>query len=152
MPLNSISVIGPRVLRPHSPYRVALAGGTRTQSLYVAVEGRRANGEQFTQGRETQLQSGSSRILDLDVSTISGYTLRLLSFVSPHKQILNNQQIGDPGPGTYSLVARSTSGPTFSSSAPIVYQARSFCIFIQSDKRVYQPGDTISFRVVALDK
>lgn len=124
--VQCISVVGPRMLRPHSPYRVALAGGPRTDSIYVAIEGRRANGEQFTQGKETQVQSGSSRVIDIE--------------------------IGDPGPGSYLLIARSTSGPKFSSSAPVVYQPRSFCVFIQTDKRVYQPGDTISFRIITLDK
>ncbi|CAG9098707.1 unnamed protein product [Plutella xylostella] len=121
-----VSVVGPRILRPYSPYRVAVAGGPRAQSLYVAIEGRRANGEQFQQGREVQVQPGSSRLVDLDV--------------------------GEPGPGQYSLVASSTSGPHFASSAPLIYQARSFCVFIQTDKRVYQPQDTIYFRVIALDK
>ncbi|KAG7311407.1 hypothetical protein JYU34_002449 [Plutella xylostella] len=124
--VQCVSVVGPRILRPYSPYRVAVAGGPRAQSLYVAIEGRRANGEQFQQGREVQVQPGSSRLVDLDV--------------------------GEPGPGQYSLVASSTSGPHFASSAPLIYQARSFCVFIQTDKRVYQPQDTIYFRVIALDK
>lgn len=121
-----ISVLGPRVLRPYSSYTVAIAGGARAYTLYVAVEGRRANGEQFNQGREVQVPAGESRLIELD--------------------------IGDPGPGQYALVARSTSGPLFSSSASLQYQPRSFCVFVQTDKRVYQPGDTINFRVIALDK
>lgn len=66
--IHSISVVGPRVLRPFGSYRVAIAGGSRAHSLYVAVEGRRANGEQFTQGREVQVQAAASRIIELDVS------------------------------------------------------------------------------------
>ncbi|KAJ2953639.1 hypothetical protein O0L34_g1251 [Tuta absoluta] len=124
--IHSISVVGPRVLRPFGSYRVVVAGDSRAHSLYVAVEGRRATGEQFSQGREIQVPAANSRLVDLD--------------------------IGDPGPGIYELVARSTSGPQFSSSAPLVYQPRSFCVFTQTDKRVYQPGDTINFRVIALDK
>ncbi|KAG6455793.1 hypothetical protein O3G_MSEX009390, partial [Manduca sexta] len=124
--IQCISVVGPKVLRPYSAYTVALAGGSRAHTLYVAVEGRRASGEQFNQGREVQIPAASSRLVELDIE--------------------------DPGPGQYSLVARSTSGPLFSSSAPLVYQPRSFCVFVQTDKRVYQPSDTINFRVVALDK
>lgn len=56
------------MLRPFGSYRVAIAGGSRAHSLYVAVEGRRANGEQFTQGREVQVQAAASRIIELDVS------------------------------------------------------------------------------------
>lgn len=66
----SVSVVGPRILRPHNPYTVVVAAGSKPQSLYVAVEGRKSNGEQYTQGREVQVQPGLSRILDLEVSTI----------------------------------------------------------------------------------
>ncbi|XP_052755570.1 thioester-containing protein 1 allele R1-like isoform X2 [Galleria mellonella] len=124
--IQCISVVGPKVLRPFSTYSVAIAGGSRAHNLYVAVEGRRANGEQFTQGQEVQVQAATSRHVEFN--------------------------IGDLGPGQYSLVARSTSGPLFSSSAPLVYQQRSFCIFVQTDKRVYNPGDTINLRVIALNK
>ncbi|XP_026329682.1 CD109 antigen-like isoform X2 [Hyposmocoma kahamanoa] len=124
--IQCVSVLGPRILRPFGSYRIAVSGGSRPQTLYIAVEGRRATGEQFSQGREVQVQTANSRLIDLD--------------------------IGDPGPGQYVLMARSTSGPQFSSSAPLIYQPRSFCIFVQTDKRVYQPGDVIKFRVIALDK
>lgn len=124
--VQCISVLGPQVLRPFSSYTVAIAGGSRAYTLYVAVEGRRANGEQFTKGREVQVPAAATRLIELE--------------------------IGDPGPGQYSLVARSTSGPLFSSSSPLFYQPRSFAIFVQTDKRVYQPKDTINFRVIALDK
>ncbi|KAH9632718.1 hypothetical protein HF086_013090 [Spodoptera exigua] len=124
--VQCISVLGPKVLRPFNSYTVAIAGGSRAYTLYVAVEGRRANGEQFTKGREVQVPAAATRLIELE--------------------------IGDPGPGQYSLVARSTSGPLFSSSSPLFYQPRSFAIFVQTDKRVYQPKDTINFRVIALDK
>ncbi|XP_063529848.1 thioester-containing protein 1 allele R1-like [Cydia strobilella] len=124
--IQCISVIGPRVIRPYSAYRVAVAGGPRAQTVYVAVDGRKANGEPYSQGREVQVQAASSRIVDLEID--------------------------DPGPGNYELIAQSRSGAQFSSSARLVYQPRSFCVFVQTDKRVYQPGDTIKFRVVALDK
>ncbi|KAJ8726365.1 hypothetical protein PYW07_001063 [Mythimna separata] len=124
--VQCISVLGPRLLRPYTSYTVAIAGGSRAYTLYVAVEGRRANGEQFTKGREVQIPVAATRLVELEIA--------------------------DPGPGQYSLVARSTSGPLFSSSSPLLYQPRSFAVFVQTDKRVYQPGDTINFRVIALDK
>ncbi|VVD02140.1 unnamed protein product [Leptidea sinapis] len=124
--VQSVSVLGPRVLRPHSLYRVSIAGGSKAHNLYVAVEGKKATGEQFNQGREVQVPAASSKLINIEIS--------------------------DPGPGSYKLVARSTSGSQFSASAALVYQPRSFCIFVQTDKRVYQPGDTINFRVIALTK
>ncbi|CAH2104660.1 unnamed protein product [Euphydryas editha] len=124
--IQCVSVVGPKVLRPFGNYKVSIAGGSRAYNLYVAVEGKRATGEPFSQGRVVQVPVAASRLIDLE--------------------------IGDPGPGRYRLVARSTSGPLFASSASLVYQPRSFCIFIQTDKKVYQPGDTINFRVIALDK
>ncbi|KPJ15105.1 CD109 antigen [Papilio machaon] len=121
--VTCLSVVGPRVLRPHTSYKVSIAGSSRAHNLYVAVE---REGGPFSQGREVQVPAATSRLLELD--------------------------IGDPGPGRYRLVARSTSGPQFASSAPLLYQPRSFCVFVQTDKRVYQPEDTINFRVIALDK
>ncbi|CAG4944809.1 unnamed protein product [Colias eurytheme] len=124
--VQCVSVLGPRILRPHSSYKVSIAGGSRAHNLYVAVEGKRSTGEQFTQGREVQIPAATSKLINIEIN--------------------------DPGPGKYKLVARSTSGPQFSSSAPLVYQPRSFCIFVQTDKKAYQPGDTLNFRVIALDK
>ncbi|XP_013181291.1 PREDICTED: C3 and PZP-like alpha-2-macroglobulin domain-containing protein 8 [Papilio xuthus] len=121
--VTCLSVVGPRVLRPHTSYKVSIAGSSRAHNLYVAVE---REGGPFSQGREVQVPAATSRLLELD--------------------------IGDPGPGRYRLVARSTSGPQFASSAPLLYQPRSFCVFVQTDKRVYKPEDTINFRVIALDK
>ncbi|CAG5022083.1 unnamed protein product [Parnassius apollo] len=122
--VTCLSVVGPRVLRPYTSYKISIAGSSRAHNLYVAVE--RESGEQFSQGREVQVPAATSRLIELD--------------------------IGDPGPGQYKLVARSTSGPQFASSAALIYQPRSFCVFVQTDKRVYQPEDTIYFRVIALNK
>ncbi|XP_023935608.2 thioester-containing protein 1 allele S3 isoform X2 [Bicyclus anynana] len=124
--VQSVSILGPKLLRPYGNYKISIAGGSRAYNLYVAIEGKRSTGEQFSQGRVAQVPAAASRVVDLE--------------------------IGDPGPGQYKLVARSTSGPLFASSAPLIYQPRSFCIFVQTDKRVYQPGDTVNFRVIALDK
>lgn len=61
-------MLGPRALRPYGSYTVAIAGGSRAYTLYVAVEGRRANGEQFTKGREVQVPAATSRLIELEVS------------------------------------------------------------------------------------
>lgn len=61
-------MVAPRVFRPFSAYRVAVAGGARAQSVYVAVEGKRATGQLYSQGREVQVQAGTSRIVDLEVN------------------------------------------------------------------------------------
>ncbi|CAH4004421.1 unnamed protein product [Pieris brassicae] len=124
--VRCVTVLGPRVLRPHTSYKVSIAGGSRAHNLYVAVEGKKSTGEPFSQGREIQISAATSKLINLEIN--------------------------DPGPGHYKLVARSTSGPQFSSSAALTYQARSFCIFVQTDKRVYQPGETLDFRVIALNK
>lgn len=62
-------MIGPRVLRPFSLYTVAIAGSSRSYSLYVAIEGRRANGEQYNLGREVQVPAATSRVIELEVSS-----------------------------------------------------------------------------------
>lgn len=49
---------------------MSIAGGSRAHNLYVAVEGKKSNGEQFSQGREVQVQAGTSSLIGLEVSTI----------------------------------------------------------------------------------
>ena len=64
-----MSVLGPKALRPFVNYKVSIAGGSRAHNLYVAIEGKRATGEQFSQGRVVQVQAATSRLVDLEVST-----------------------------------------------------------------------------------
>lgn len=59
------------MLRPFGNYKVSIAGGSRAYNLYVAVEGKRATGEQFSQGRVVQVPAAASRLIDLEVSNIS---------------------------------------------------------------------------------
>lgn len=77
-PFSSVSVLGPRVLRPYSNYKVSVSGGSRALNLFVAVEGKRANGEQFSQGRVIQVPEATSRLLDLEVSKKHEYFLCLI--------------------------------------------------------------------------
>lgn len=54
-------------------------------------------------------------------------------------------------PGTYKLKAEGVSGIIFKNESNIDFHAKSFSVFIQTDKAIYKPGDTVRFRVLVLD-
>lgn len=64
-----MSILGPKLLRPYGNYKVSIAGGSRAHNLYVAVEGKKSTGEQFSQGRVVQVPPAASRLVELEVNT-----------------------------------------------------------------------------------
>lgn len=54
-------------------------------------------------------------------------------------------------PGEYKLNCEGLSGTDFHQKKPLEFQSKNASIFVQSDKAIYKPGDTIHFRVLVLD-
>lgn len=59
--------------------------------------------------------------------------------------------IGDIPQAEYGLTAEGLSGFIFRNETRITFQAKSFSVFVQTDKAIYKPGDTVRFRVLVLD-
>lgn len=70
-----MSILGPKLLRPYGNYKVSIAGGSRAHNLYVAVEGKKSTGEQFSQGRVVQVPPAATRLVELEVNTVDFFTL-----------------------------------------------------------------------------
>lgn len=51
----------------------------------------------------------------------------------------------------YKLVAEGISGTIFKNSSLLNVESKNCSLFIQSDKGIYKPGETIRFRVLVLD-
>ena len=52
----------------------------------------------------------------------------------------------------YKLLAEGVSGIIFKKEAEVFLNSKSFSILIQTDKGIYEPGDTLKFRVFLLDR
>lgn len=48
-------------------------------------------------------------------------------------------------------MAEGLSGFIFKNESNVRYQPKSYSVFVQTDKAVYKPGDTVRFRVLVLD-
>ena len=60
-------------------------------------------------------------------------------------------QIGELGPGDYNLTVSGTGSLTFKNTTALEYLAKSYSVFIQTDRALYKPGDLIQFRVVIVN-
>ncbi|XP_048758952.2 CD109 antigen-like isoform X2 [Ostrea edulis] len=54
------------------------------------------------------------------------------------------------GPGSYKVAVRGSHGLKFSNETDLNYQSKSVSIFIQTDKAMYKPGQTVHFRAFAI--
>lgn len=61
--------------------------------------------------------------------------------------------VGDIFPnGNYKLVAEGLSGIIFKNESSLYVEKKNTSLFIQTDKAIYKPGETIRFRVLALNQ
>lgn len=60
-------------------------------------------------------------------------------------------QVGDLEEGDYKLEVRGTGGVSFIQNYPLEFVKKSYSVFIQTDRQIYQPGSKILFRAIALN-
>ena len=65
--------------------------------------------------------------------------------------IENSSQIGEWGPGQYNLTVTGSGGLRFTNTTALQYVQKSLSVFIQTDKAIYKPGETVRFRIVVVD-
>ncbi|KAK4294086.1 hypothetical protein Pmani_033266 [Petrolisthes manimaculis] len=120
--------MAPRILRPNRDYKVAVSTHGTTGVVKVNVE---VGGQPYT---------AEGVILNRQVADLDKDSTQILSF-----------QIGDLGPGDYNLTVSGFGALTFSNTTRLSYVHKSYSVFIQSDKTIYKPGDTLRFRVVVVN-
>ncbi|KAJ8943872.1 hypothetical protein NQ314_009642 [Rhamnusium bicolor] len=59
--------------------------------------------------------------------------------------------VGDLEDGAYKLVVRGSGGMDFITDYPMEFIDKSYSVFIQTDRQVYQPGTKIMFRTIVLN-
>ena len=126
---ESYAIVAPDVVRPNSDYLVAVSvfnlKPEERQDVELTIRGRsQSSGQTIEIRQETSVRSDQTGIVRL--------------------------RIGELGQGTYSLTARGTSPLTFDQSQRINYVHKGYSVFIQTDKAVYRPGNTVRFRAVVV--
>ncbi|XP_049537271.1 CD109 antigen-like isoform X10 [Anopheles darlingi] len=117
------SVVGAKLLRPNSEYHVSVTN----QDVLEPIVFRLA----ITDDKD---------VVEQQQITLNAGETRLVPFV-----------IGDIPDSSYKLIAEGLSGLTFKNETDLQYQQKSFSVFVQTDKSIYKPGDTVRFRVLVLD-
>ncbi|XP_023015119.2 thioester-containing protein 1 allele R1 isoform X1 [Leptinotarsa decemlineata] len=121
------NVVGPRVIRPNSEYHCAVGvqGTSQPTSVTVVLRGTAFQGTPFLAQDQLVVQPYGSGICRLE--------------------------IGDLEDGEYSLEVRGSGGLDFSTVFPMEFVHKSYSVFIQTDRQVYQPGSKIMFRAIVLN-
>ncbi|KAK8751557.1 hypothetical protein OTU49_009101 [Cherax quadricarinatus] len=124
---GTYSVISSRVVRPNRDYHVVVSTHGTTEAVKINVE---VGGKQDAGGV----------ILNRQLADLAPDSTQVLKF-----------QIGELGPGDYNLTVSGSGGLTFYNTTSLEYVHKSYSVFIQTDKSVYKPGDTLRFRVVVVN-
>ncbi|XP_058816280.1 thioester-containing protein 1 allele R1-like, partial [Topomyia yanbarensis] len=119
------SIVASNLLRPNSEYHVSVSN----LDIQTPVK-----------FRITLNNTGSGVPIAVEDVTLGHGESRLIPL-----------SIGDIAQGDYSLVAEGLSGFLFKNDSSLNYQPKSFSVFVQTDKAIYKPGDTVRFRVLVLD-
>ncbi|XP_058449538.1 thioester-containing protein 1 allele S3-like [Malaya genurostris] len=122
---QGLSVIGPKMIRPNQTYSVVFSNSlTRNIRLAMALQG-----------------PGNSGVFQRTTVAINRRSGKLGTF-----------QVGNIVEGDYRLSIGSIDQDfNFNKEVDLVYEQKTISVFIQTDKPVYKPGDTMHFRVVVVD-
>lgn len=123
------TIVGPKTFRANSEYHVALSSHTIATPVEIRV------------GIKGNLSEASG----------SGYDNYKVVTVPPQTTQVVPIQITTILPGSYKLYAQGLNGITFTNETDLEYNIKEFNIFVQTDKSIYKPGDTVRFRVIFLD-
>ncbi|GAB6021255.1 CD109 molecule [Chamberlinius hualienensis] len=125
--IGTYTLVGPKVLRPGLSYQVSVSIHDTREPVKVSVSitGAGLAGVNYGQTTEALIQSGETQILKFE--------------------------IGEWGPGKYNVSISGTGGLQFSNTTEIEYQHKSYSVFIQTDKAVYQPNQIVHFRAIVVN-
>ncbi|XP_054723322.1 CD109 antigen-like [Uloborus diversus] len=121
------TVIAPAKLRPNVPFHVSASAHNVLApiDMKIGIEGPADNGQYNSIGKQITLNSGETQIL--------------------------NFEIGEWSSGNYSLIVTGEGGMTFKNQTVLMYEHKSYSVFIQTDKAIYKPGQLVQFRVLVVN-
>uniref|UniRef100_A0A1Q3FP24 CD109 antigen n=1 Tax=Culex tarsalis TaxID=7177 RepID=A0A1Q3FP24_CULTA len=119
------SVVASNLLRPNSEYHVSVNNFNIPDTVRFRITLNNTDTGVPVASEDVSLGPGESRLIPFS--------------------------IGDIPQAEYGLTAEGLSGFTFRNETKVMFQAKSFSVFVQTDKAIYKPGDTVRFRVLVLD-
>ncbi|KAL7015211.1 hypothetical protein ACKWTF_016343 [Chironomus riparius] len=121
------TVVGSNLLKYQQPYRAVLTyqGYKEEQILQIGIKEVKENSTGYEVYKNV---------------TVTGDGIKNVNFD------LNNQPEGD-----YVLEVKSMTGKKFNQSVALHMNLRKYSTFIQTDKSIYKPGDSVKFRVFVVD-
>jgi len=125
---QTYTIIAPSKLRPNADYHVSVSlHDIRSHvDVDVAILGQESDTGRFnTISKTVTMNSDDTRILKFEV--------------------------GEWGPGSYRMVVIGKGDLDFRNESSITYEAKSYSVFIQTDKAIYKPGQVVKFRAVIVD-
>lgn len=119
------SIVASNLLRPNSEYHVSVNNLNVADTIRFRITLNNTDTGVPVASEDVPLGPGESRLIPFS--------------------------IGDIPQAEYGLTAEGLSGFIFRNETRITFQAKSFSVFVQTDKAIYKPGDTVRFRVLVLD-
>lgn len=141
------TVTASKVFRSNSPYHISVSShdATSAAEIEVGITGDQSGVGAYSNLKTITVVPDGTKLVEIDVSyskiLVNSFLIKLLIIL----------QVGPLTDGTYNLTARGISGFIFLNNTEITLQKKSFSVFIQTDKAIYKPGDTVNFRVLLLD-
>lgn len=126
---GTYTITAPNTIRPNSVYTIAInyvSQGSNNLSAIARISGRATTGNTFNSVENTtEVRPGTTQQIQL--------------------------RIGNWGSGTYQLEVNGTRGVLFRRINDLTFNEKSFSLFIETDKSIYQLGQQVNLRVVAVN-
>ncbi|ERL86830.1 hypothetical protein D910_04233 [Dendroctonus ponderosae] len=79
------------------------------------------------------------------------FLVQFKDVIQPYSSVVARFEVGDIEDGAYKLQVTGNGGQEFRSEFALEYVKKSYSVYIQTDRAVYQPGSTILFRAILLN-
>uniref|UniRef100_A0A182I5N3 TEP1-F n=1 Tax=Anopheles arabiensis TaxID=7173 RepID=A0A182I5N3_ANOAR len=133
---HGVLVVGPKYIRTNQEYTLVISNFNSNQTkvdLIVKLEGETDNGLSVLNFTKTvDVRRNTNRIININVGS-------------------ENTMPEDLAKGNYKITIDGQQGFSFHQEAELVYLSKSISGLIQVDKPVFNPGNTVNFRVIVLD-
>ncbi|XP_019757340.2 CD109 antigen [Dendroctonus ponderosae] len=121
------NVIGTRIIRPNSEYHAAISMHATSEPTTITAT---LEGQSFTG---------------------TPFLVQFKDVIQPYSSVVARFEVGDIEDGAYKLQVTGNGGQEFRSEFALEYVKKSYSVYIQTDRAVYQPGSTILFRAILLN-
>jgi CD109 antigen len=122
----SYVIVAPETIRPGLKSRISVTILKADQDVTVQLDLTASNADGVLSSTQATILPGTSKILEL---------MMPIDLPSTY--------------GTYALNATGSGGLTFSNSTTVQVNSKCMSVFIQTDKGIYKPGQTVQMRIIA---